>query len=41
MLEKGSLGRLNVVVEQIIDVHTEAQRWLVILRMWSDSYYAG
>jgi hypothetical protein len=38
MLVKGSLGRLNVAVVTS-DVRTEAQRWHVILRLWSGSYY--
>ena len=33
-----SLGRLNVAIV-ISDVRTEAQRWLIILRFRSDSFY--
>ena len=39
ILWKGSLGRLNVAVVQSSDVRTEAQRWLIILRLRSDGSY--
>ncbi len=34
-----SLGRLNVVSLHGYVVRTGAQRWLVILRLWSEKFY--
>jgi hypothetical protein len=40
-LVKGSLGRLNVAVVVSSDVRTEAQRWLIMLRLRSGGSYTG
>ena len=41
VLVKASLGRLNVVSFQGYGVHTEAQRWQVILHSRSERFYTG
>lgn len=41
MLEKASLGRLNVGFLPGIHTRTEAQRWQSILLLWNGSSYIG